>query len=160
MDDSVEMATRLHRDAPVKRSVYVKRKAKTGDWSCVDYQDDMSKTVYKYEAIGEGAGTSRIPKKELAEHLSDSTLSGRFKRETLANEPRENEHGSCRSSDIKLQPVSCTGDEKHKTNIRGDEMGIEDRWWTGKQTNRGWPGTAEGKMGTIEDYIILLAGHV
>ena len=150
MDDSVVTRLQIKRGSKISETTLVHRGVKDGYWSCVDYEDDMNKTVYEYHGGMNGQVNERRPKKELAEHLSDSTLSGRFKRENMPNEPREDVHGSCRTNNNRLQRVDCTGDEPRIANKRGDSAGIEDRWWTGKQTNNGWPGTAEGKINTAQ----------
>ncbi|WP_169193562.1 hypothetical protein, partial [Anaplasma platys] len=118
-------------------------------WSCVDYVD--------FPAEETGSTAQRV-----SSLASDSTLSRRFANLRGANTLREDTPGTCRklwtingraifpapdcaSVTVKSRPL-LEGSGHRGTQTDG-KLGAR-VWYANKQTNRGWPGTAKGKINT------------
>ena len=80
-----------------------------------------------------------------------TSLSKRFGDARASALRQEDGHGKCRGIiGLGWEKRDYSGDEQ-TTATRGDSVDpVIVRWYTGKQTNRGWPGTAEGKINTAQ----------
>ncbi|QJC27845.1 P44/Msp2 family outer membrane protein [Anaplasma platys] len=129
-------------------------------WSCVDYRDAMHELG---EKTRRGLGVTRNRERE---------FSARFGKIEGALELRPDGQGDCR-----MMTFRTGGREKGRAwgmngagvcaanNARRETVGIvlgggasagdtvterTNKWYENKQTNRGWPGTAEGKINTAQ----------
>ena len=118
---------------------------KSSTWSCVDYVDSVAHNV-------EGKA-----KRKLGAVPAGRGLSVRFGSASDAEDKAEDGHGTCNEQETsawKGRPVKRCGEEGYSEMVLDDEGPQEkytsNKWYTGKRTNHGWPGTAEGKINTAQ----------
>ena len=126
--------------------------AKPQNWSCVDYVDvNVTRDV--------GAENRRDPK---APEKGSDGLQRRFGELAGNDKHMADTKGECRKIALRGNAATGRGEECHSggqasasmvlvdagTGVRKQE--VTEVWWEKKQTNQGWPGTAEGKINTAQ----------
>ncbi|WP_169193565.1 hypothetical protein [Anaplasma platys] len=129
------------------------RRVKDPAWSCVDYEGDtLNVDTIDQESIG-GVRPGRM-----------NEFSARYRNTKRAAELRPDDNGIRRAIQFKVirkgdeivgmgQAASTsseimqggTGQDAGDSGMATTEEVKEHVWYTNKQTNRGWPGTAKGK---------------
>ena len=119
-------------------------KETSGAWSCVDYHDGSD------GARADGTWSRFLKIEKARKKRERRALSSRFVATDEYLHAREDEYGKCRAVDARGTRRDCDGTE-HVGRLVGDRVGtgVDAIWYTGKQTNRGWPGTAEGKINKV-----------
>ena len=116
--------------------------AKHQPWSCVDYVD----FDHKPDERPTRGSVARVPE-------GDKHFSTRFRDTEEASMHREDVTGRCEgyTGRGRKRSQGCTSSGIDFGELLDSQDSSPSHIaWTGKQTNRGWPGTAEGKINTAQ----------